>query len=270
MTNTHSSARWPNGLSEVSVDLTEDGLAIVEIHRPPHNYFDAALVEALRDAYIQLNRDDAVRAVVLCSEGKNFCAGANLTGSGDADVVNPDEGARALYGAAVQLFSVAKPVVAAVQGAAVGGGLGLALSADFRVASARSRFRANFTLLGVHHGFGLTVTLPEVVGQQRALDMLLTGRSVAGDEAVAINLCDRLVSDETLRSEALGLARELANAAPLATQSIRSTMRATLAERVSFVIEHELAEQRRLRATGDFAEGVSAWAERRPPRFAGH
>src|SRR6202035_3326912 len=87
-----------------------------------------------------------------------------------------------LYEEAVRLIAARTPIVAAVQGAAVGGGLGLALAADFRIASPSTRFIANFSRLGLHHGFGITVTLPAVVGQQHALDMLYTGRAVAGEE----------------------------------------------------------------------------------------
>src|SRR3954447_7192423 len=138
----------------------------VEFSRPPHNYFDGALIGEIADAYEELERGGSCRAIVLCSDGKNFCAGANFAGK------NPAEGD--LYEQAVRLFAAGLPVVAAVQGAAVGGGLGVALSADFRVAGPDSRFSANFARLGIHHGFGITVTLPLVVGAQRALELLYT------------------------------------------------------------------------------------------------
>ena len=156
-----------------------------------------------------------------------------------------------------------------VQGAAVGGGLGLALSADFRVASPGSRFSANFSRLGFHHGFGLSVTLPALAGQQTALDLLLTGRRVHGEEALALGLCDRLVEDDEVRSAAHALAAELALSAPLAVRSIRATLRAGLLERVEAALEREASEQDRLRDTDDFREGVSASLERRAPRFEG-
>src|SRR5439155_1569186 len=161
------------------------------------------------------------RAIVLCSTGKHFCAGANFGGR------NPAEGP--LYEEAVRVFAAQTPVVAAVQGAAVGGGLGVALSADFRVASPESRFVANFARLGIHHGFGLTVTLPLVVGHQRALELLYTGRRVKGEEAHAIGLCDRLVSADRLLEEAIDLAHEIAISSPPAIRSIRATMRGDLA-----------------------------------------
>jgi enoyl-CoA hydratase/carnithine racemase len=251
-------------LSDVTVAVDDAHVATVEIHRPPANYFDAALIRELADAYEALDAGVGCRAIVLCSEGKHFCAGANF-----ATASSPAEEPRSLYREALRLFASATPVVAGVQGAAVGGGLGLALSADFRVASPGSRFSANFSRLGFHHGFGLSVTLPALAGQQTALDLLLTGRRVHGEEALALGLCDRLVEDDEVRSTAHALATELALSAPLAVRSIRATLRAGLLERVEAALEREASEQDRLRDTDDFREGISASLERRAPRFEG-
>jgi 2-(1,2-epoxy-1,2-dihydrophenyl)acetyl-CoA isomerase len=250
---------------EVTVDVS-DHVATVEFHRPPANYFDADLITALADAYERLDADPDTRAIVLCSEGRHFCAGAMLAARDRAE--GPRETKR-LYANAVRMFAARTPVVAAVQGVAIGGGLGVALSADFRVASPESRFAANFAKLGFHQGFGISVTLPAVVGQQAALDMLYTGRRVPGEEAHALRLADRLATAETLRDEARTLARELAESAPLAVASIRQTMRGHLAEQVRDVLERERAEQQRLTGTEDFQEGVRAVAERRAPTFKG-
>jgi 2-(1,2-epoxy-1,2-dihydrophenyl)acetyl-CoA isomerase len=246
---------------EVSVQSRPDRVAVVQFSRPPHNYFDGALIGAIADAYERLDEDSGCRAIVLCSEGKHFCAGANFAAK------NPAEGD--LYEQAVRLFAARKPVVAAVQGAAVGGGLGVALSADFRVASPESRFSANFARLGIHHGFGLTVTLPAVVGQQRALELLYTGARINGAAAHAMGLCDRLVSADRLLDEAIELAHEIAVSSPQAIRSIRATMRGDLADRVRAATAHEAAEQAKLFDTADFAEGVAAAAERREPGFSG-
>jgi 2-(1,2-epoxy-1,2-dihydrophenyl)acetyl-CoA isomerase len=247
---------------EVSVDVRDDHVAVVEFDRPPHNYFDAALIEQIADAYDALDADPACRAIVLCSAGKHFCAGANFQAK------NPAEGGH-LYEQAIRLFEARTPVVAAVQGAAVGGGLGVALSADFRIASPESRFSANFSRLGIHHGFGLTATLPPVVGQQRALELLYTGARMGGLDAHAIGLCDRLVEADRLRTDAVSFAAEIAASAPLAIRSIRQTMRGDLADRVRTATAHELEEQGKLFGTADFAEGVAATAERRPAEFRG-
>jgi enoyl-CoA hydratase/carnithine racemase len=145
----------------------------------------------------------------------------------------------------------------------------LACAADFRVATPDARFAANFARLGFHHGFGLTVTLPRIVGQQRTLDLLYTGRRVTGTEAAEIGLCDRLVEPEQLRVEARGLAAEIAQSAPLAVRAIRLTMRRQLAAEFKDATLHEGEEQTRLRQTADFEEGIRAAAERREPRFIG-
>ena len=169
----------------------------------------------------------------------------------------------------MRLFAGALPVVAAIQGAAIGGGLGVALSADFRVASRDSRFSANFARLGIHHGFGVTVTLPLVVGHQRAIELLYTGVRLPGEQAHAIGLCDRLVAGDRLREEAAAFAEEIAISSPLAVRAIRQTMRGDLAERIRAATAREEAEQAKLFATEDFHQGVAAAADRRPPRFTG-
>jgi 2-(1,2-epoxy-1,2-dihydrophenyl)acetyl-CoA isomerase len=240
-----------------------DHVGTVEIHRPPHNWFDVGVMTALADAILGLDDDPACRAVVLCSEGKNFCAGADLSGS---DLI---DNTATLYTQAVRIFSNHTPIVAAVQGAAVGGGLGLSLAADFRVASPETRFACNFAKLGFHQGFGISVTLPAVVGQQRALELMYTGADVRGEEAARIGLADRLVPAEQLRDASHAFAAEIAASGPLAVEAIRQTMRGDLAERVRAATAREHTEQQRLRATDDFREGVAATAERRPPRFTG-
>jgi 2-(1,2-epoxy-1,2-dihydrophenyl)acetyl-CoA isomerase len=255
--------------SEVTVELSDAFVATVEIRRPPDNFIDVALIAGLADAYEALGRDPACRAIVLCSEGKHFCAGAALGQEGNQ---SNGEQLRAgdVYREALRLFTANTPVVAAVQGAAVGGGLGLALSADFRVASPESRFWANFARLGFHHGFGMTVTLPAVVGRQAALELLYTGRRVRGEEARSLGLCDRLVPADEIRAEAHALAAEIATSAPLAVRSIRRTLRGELADEIRLATRHEQAEQLRLMQTEDFQEGVRAASERRPPTFRGN
>jgi enoyl-CoA hydratase/carnithine racemase len=244
----------------VSVQAT-DHVAVVEMHRPPNNFFDEALLGELADALLGLDDDPRIRSVVLCSEGKHFCAGAQLGG------ITP-ESIRGVYRQAFRLFTARRPVVAAVQGSAVGGGLGLALAADFRVATPESRFVANFARLGFHQGFGLSVTLPALVGQQRALELLLTGRNVSGDEALEIGLCDRLTPTDP-REAAFELAAEIAQSAPLSIASIRATMRRSLVADVWAALDTEAQAQAALLPTADFREGVDAARARRAPDFSG-
>ena len=137
------------------------------------------------------------------------------------------------------------------------------------MATARAWFSANFSKLGLHQGFGISVTLPEVVGPQIALDLLLSGRRVDGAQAAAVGLVDAVVPPEELRERAVARAEELASAAPLAVRSIRQTMRGDLADRVRAAVAHERQEQERLQGTSDFGEGIAAAIERRTPRFVG-
>ncbi len=256
---------------EVSLD---SHVATVEIQRPPLNFFDQSLISQIADAFDTLDAEPDCRAIVLASDGKAFCAGANFgtgreDGSGSTDFT--EEGFRNttgnLYKEATRLFTNKKPIIGAIQGAAIGGGFGLALVPDFRVASPAARFGANFVKLGIHQGFGVTVTLPRLVGQQAAHNMLYTGRRVSGEEALTMGLIDRLVDADQLREAAIELAAEIAENAPLAVMSVRATMRRGLAEAVSAATEHELKEQQWLRATADAYEGIKAVAERRPGNF---
>ena len=251
---------------DVHVDLGDGYVAEVEIRRGPNNFFDITLIRSICEAFEALDADPGCRAIVLCSQGKHFCAGANF-GSDDQGL--QDASGRHLYDEAVRLFSTRTPAVAAVQGAAVGGGLGLALMPDFRVASPESRFSSNFARLGFHQGFGLSVTLPDLVGQQKAMELLYIGRRVPGEEAFAMGLCDRLVPADRIRDEAIGLAREIATSGPLAIASIRRTLRGALPERIRVATDREKAEQDRLQQTEDFREGVAAMADRRTPDFKG-
>src|ERR1700752_5304272 len=253
--------------NELGMDVLDRGVAVVEVRRPPNNFFDAYLIEQIAAVFNELDSRPDVRAIVLASAGKHFCAGADFAGQSDAAEVTADEGARVLYAAAARLFANELPVVAAVQGAAIGGGLGLGMAAAFRVASPESRFAANFARLGFHHGFGLSVTLPRAVGHQRAAELLMTGRRIDGREAERIGFVDKLLGAGSIRSSAIELAQEIAAAAPLAVRSIRKTLRGDLAQQIVHATEHERSEQAWLRATRDFAEGVRASSERREPTF---
>lgn len=251
---------------DVQVEI-RDHVALVEIRRPPHNFFDLALIRDLADAYEALDKEPTCRALVLASDGKSFCAGANFqAGSLDDTVAS---GGSHLYAEAIRLFACAKPVVAAIQGPAIGGGLGLAVSADFRIAAPEARFAANFVKLGIHPGFGLTHTLPRLIGHQKAALLFYTGRRINAEEALAWGLVDEIAPQKKLRDAAFRLANEMAEGAPLALQSTRKTLRSDLAARVKAQTDREYAEQQWLARTEDHAEGIRAVSERRAGSFKG-
>jgi enoyl-CoA hydratase/carnithine racemase len=246
-----------------SIAVSLDGhVAVLELNKPPYNFVDAAILEQLADHFEHLDADPDVRCLVLAAQGKAFCAGADFStneGSGST--------ARRFYEAAARLFSTRKPVVAAINGAAVGAGLGLAVVADFRIVAPEARFAANFVKLGIHPGFGLTHTLPRLIGPQNASLLLYTGRRIGGAEALRMGLADAVVEMDLLRQTAVSMAREIADNAPLAVMATRSTLRQGLVDAVRAQTEHEAREQERLFLTDDYAEGVRAVAERRSGNF---
>ncbi len=239
-------------------------VAVVEIQRPPHNFFDIDLIRGIADCLDDLAGNGHTRAIVLAAQGKAFCAGADF--SRRVQGSNP----QALYGQALRLFRCPLPIIAAVHGPAIGGGAGLALAADFRVTCPAARFSVNFNRLGIHPGFGLSVTLPRLLGPQQAALLLYTGRRINGEEAVRIGLADVLVDDAgQVRAAALRLASEIADSAPLAVRDTRASLRDGLADAVARAVERECACQLRHFATADFKEGVAAAAQRRMPVFNG-
>lgn len=248
----------------VTVDLADDHVATIEFSRGEAGFLTVPLMAALAEAVEDVAGSGEARAVLLCSAGRHFCAGADFSGDPDALAGTGDVD---LYEPAVRLFAQPLPMVAAVQGAAVGGGLGLALACDFRFATTTSRFCAPFSRLGIHCGFGLSVTLPRLVGQQHAMDLLYTGRRVGGDEARAIGLCDALVSSGELRPAARAYAARIASTAPIAVTSMRRTLRGHLADEVRRATEHERAEQAAHLTTADHVEGVAADLARRSAVF---
>jgi len=260
-------------MSDIGIEKTGH-VALVEIRRPPNNFFDIPLIKEIASAFESFDEDANVRAIVLAAQGKAFCAGANFGDGSTLDVQGrrpnePGPGVAPLYIEGNRLFRTKKPIIAAVHGAAVGGGLGLAMMADFRVTCQEARFCANFTRLGFHPGFGLTVTLPAVIGETKAALMFYTSRRVPGDEAYAMGLADILVPQEEVRAAAMKLAAEIGENSPLGLIATRMTMRGDIADRVRKATDHELEEQTQLRKTNDFKEGVKAMAERRLPNFTG-
>ncbi len=250
---------------DISIEL-KDFIAKITIHRPPNNFFDSLLIQQIADAYEELDLIDECRVILLCSEGKNFCAGANF--GEDKDMHDKSHPYSKLYNQAVRLFRTNKPVIAVVQGAAVGGGLGLALSADFRIACPEAKFSANFAKLGFHPGFGSSVTLPRIVGIQHSADMLYTARRVKGEEALEMGLVDKITSKESLLDDSINFASKIASSAPMAIESIRSTLKGDLADQVEEIVAWELSEQIRLQKTEDFKEGIASSLERRVPDFS--
>ncbi len=251
-------------------------VALIEMQSPPHNYLTPALVNGVASALEEAAGDVSISVAVVAAQGRSFCAGANFGGSGDGDGeenILQGQGGRSLtdqlYEGAARLCSVDLPWIAAVQGPAIGGGLGLAMTANIRVTCPEARFSANFAKLGIHQGFGLSVTLPEQLGPSKAAMVLFTGRRFRGEEALDMGIADLCVPADDLRETAMALGAEIAEGAPLALRAMNRTLRAGLADRLRQATRIEAAEQMRLGATKDAGEGIMSVLERRLGQFQG-
>lgn len=251
----------------VSVEITNH-IGLVKFSNPPLNFINMDLLNELVTSLKQLDENSECRVVVLASEGKTFCAGADFSSilSEDLDM---NAALTLFYNQAMELFDTKKPMIAAVEGAAIGAGFGLALVADFRIASPKTTFGANFTKLGIHPGFGMSVTLPRIVGRNNAELLFYTGRRIKGEIAMQMGLLTELVNMESVLPTAMKLAAEIATSAPLAVQTTRATLREGLAEAIRAVNKKEQAIQSKQMMTKDFREGVRASKERRVPKFVG-
>ncbi|MFT7650223.1 MAG: enoyl-CoA hydratase/carnithine racemase [Candidatus Poriferisodalaceae bacterium] len=253
--------------------IERDGnVGVVIMDRPPHNFLNYQQIHDLADAFGELQDDMSIRCGVLAADGRSFCAGADFAGDGvgggDDEVVGGSATLK-LYQGSARLFDIVLPIVGAIQGPAVGGGLGLAMVPDIRITCPEARFSANFAALGIHQGFGMSVTLPELLGPTRAAEVLYTARRYKGEEAVAVGLADECVPADQLRGRAMELAHEIGANAPIALRDIKSTLRLGLGDRIREITKREASIQERLSNTDDAKEGIKSVGERRPGNFTG-
>jgi enoyl-CoA hydratase/carnithine racemase len=254
------------------IEEHDDKVRILRLNRPAvMNALDTELVHALGSALARARDDDAVRAVLVTGEGGSFCSGADLKealatlGQG-----RPLEERVGPFQENIRIIaSMPKPVVAAVDGAAVGFGADLALACDLRVLSGRAYLQEKFVGIGLMPDGGATFHLPRVVGIGRALELLLLGEKIEAARALELGLANRVVPPETLIATALELCRRLADGPPLALAHIKSATRAALASSLDEALTREGKGQAELLRSADLVEGVGAWAMRRKANFQG-
>lgn len=245
----------------------ESSVGYVTINRPPHNFFKPSMIRDVVDAFLHIeSKYPECVAIVLSANGQNFCAGMDM-GAVDGEAERAAF-AEAVYGEASRLFDITVPLIAVVQGAAVGGGMGLACACDYRVADQATRFVANFTRLGIHPGFALSSRLSQLIGEARAKDILMRSKTLSGAEAETLGLVDELV-DGDFGQGVEQILSSLRGLAPLAVRAVKRTMNARALGNTHTTMGHELSEQTRLWATSDAAEGISSLREHRTPYFLG-
>ncbi len=246
----------------VRVDRRNGGVVLVELDHPPVNSLSRALLAELAEAAIELGADATVKAVVVTGAGKTFAAGADITEFGDGEVAREiGAGFRAAFDA---VAAIPRPVIAAVHGVALGGGLELALACDLRIAADNARVGQPEILLGIIPGAGGTQRLPRLVGPARAKEMIWSGRPVKAEEALAIGLFDRLVPAAELRDAALAWASELAAGAVVAMGLAKAAIDRGLDGTVSTGIDIEAGLFVEAFATEDSRIGVASFLDHGP------
>lgn len=258
-----------------------DAVALLVFDDPQRrNAMTEAMGRALAAAVERLADDDAIRAVVLTGAGAAFSAGGDLAmieeraRAGRAAPGEPQRGRsrafmRAFYGLFLAVRELPQPTIAAINGAAIGAGLAVALACDLRFAAREARLGLNFTRLGIHPGMGATWTLPRLVGPAHAADLLLTGRIIDGAEAERMGLVSRALPVDELLPHALATAAAVAACAPRAVRGTRRALRAAPTASLDEQLDLEAEQQALCYETADLAEGLAAAREQRPARFSG-
>lgn len=259
----------------VLCDLRDDGVAVVTVNRPDKlNALDSAVLEELGDRFVALEAEDGVGCIVLTGspEAKRpaFAAGADISEMKDMEPLE----LRAYSHLGQQTFDLIEgcpvPVIAAVNGFALGGGLELAMACTFRYAASSALMGQPEINLGLIPGFGGSQRLPRLVGRGRALELLLVGDPIGAEEAASIGLVNKVFDDEALMEETLAVAAKLASKAPVARSFILDVVGRGLEQDLERALTTEADLFGLIRTTDDVAEGLAAFVEKRKPEWRGH
>jgi 2-(1,2-epoxy-1,2-dihydrophenyl)acetyl-CoA isomerase len=255
------------------LETIEDGVAILTFNRPERlNAFSDELVHGLMEALPRLGADSNVGCIVITGAGKAFCAGGDVKAMGSRAAIGFEERVQLVSagGRISQLIrATPKPVIAMVNGVAVGAGLGIAAACDIRTAGESARLSARFVKVGLSGDWGGTWTLPRLIGTAKAREMYFTGAMVGAQEALKIGLVGHLFTDETLRENTLAMAKEIASMPRIALGYIKKNLIAAESSDFATICELEALHLTRCVQTEDHKEAIQAFTEKREPRFTG-
>jgi enoyl-CoA hydratase len=255
------------------IDRPSDGVVLLTLDNPDQrNAMSDEMTSSWVSAIDDLAGDRSVRAVVVTGEGRAFCSGGNtswIASEPDASVDHLRTRMIAFYRAWLSIRKLEVPTIAAVNGAAIGAGLCLALACDLRYASASAKLGAPFVKLGMHPGMAATYLLPEVMGHAHARDLLLTGRIADAEESLRLGMVSRVMPEETFLDDVLEIAAEVAASAPIPSRYTTLALRGGGHRDFESAIQWEALAQPITLATADLQEGIAAAKEKRPARFTG-
>lgn len=253
----------------------KDSIGLMTLNRPENrNSMTPEVLQGVVDTIAQVRADPDVRCLVITGKGRSFCAGADFKSNiqhnpGGRELLS-NERSFEMYKPFLSVLEVEVPVIGALNGHAIGGGMGLALVCDIRVANQESRYGANFTRLGLHPGMATTYLLPRIVGMPKAAELLLTGRLMSGAEAAEIGLMNYAVAEDQVFDKAWGLAEEVAQCAPIANRWTKQSLFRNMDWSPRGAAQYEAELQSRTLETKDHREGVKALLEKRTPDFKGN
>lgn len=246
---------------------TEAFITTITLNRPQRlNALTLTLADELHEALHSHDQDDATRVFVITGAGRGFCAGADLdkSGAGDNSAANAPTLAQRIFHA---LVNIEKPIIAAINGVAVGGGCTMTLLCDIRLAAHSARFQLPFTKLGISAEIGSTYTLPKLIGKARAMELMLTSRMVESEEALAIGLVNQRFADDQLLAAAAQMAASIAALPPLSVRMNKASL--NLDGDMAAQFQRENMALALLKQTADAKEAIAAFREKRAPVFTG-
>ncbi len=269
MSNTPQPAQAP-----VVLEGKHDGIATLVLNRPERlNALNNELAMALNDALSRIAQDQSVSVVVITGAGRAFCAGGDLGALGNSRQSGTIKEVEPLLRAGMQMVlkmrTMPQPVIAAVNGAAAGAGLNIALAADIRIAAEEATFGQTFSKVGLFPDYGGTYFLPQLVGRAKAAELFYTGDIIDTKSALAIGLVNQVVPGARLEAEVKALAQKIAHGPALAIRAVKRALFAGGEKELAQALDNEVQEQMRCFLSEDCNEGIRAFFEKRPPKFQG-
>jgi 2-(1,2-epoxy-1,2-dihydrophenyl)acetyl-CoA isomerase len=258
----------------VLLEAKHEGIATLVMNRPDRlNALNNELASALNDALGRIAEDDAVRVVVITGAGRAFCAGGDLAAIGKGRAGRETQSLEPLLRAGMQsvlrIRTIPQPVIAAVNGAAAGAGMNIALAADIRIAAEEATFGQNFSKVGLFPDFGGTYFLPQLVGPAKAAELFYTGDMIDAKTALSLGIVNHVVPGTQLEAAVKSLAQKIALGPSLPIQAVKKTLFGAEKTKLSEALEREVQEQIRCYLSEDCSEGIRAFFDKRPPKFQG-
>src|SRR5271168_1604137 len=258
----------------VILENKQDGIAVLVLNRPDKlNALNGELSTALNEALTRIAEDDSIRVVVLSGAGRAFCAGGDLGAIGKGRERNETAELgpilRSGMQAVLKMRLMPQPVIAAVNGAAAGAGMNIALAADIRMAAEEATFGQNFAKVGLFPDYGGTYFLPQLVGPAKAAELFYTGDMIDAQTALRLGIVNHVFPAARLETEAKALAHKIAQGPPVAIRAVKHALFGQEEEQLMQALEHEVEQQMKCFLSEDCSEGIRAFFEKRHPKFQG-